>query len=910
MNTPFYQLSIQQTLTELWSSTKWISQEQAEKKLNENGPNTISSTSKEARRKILMRQFSDLMIILLIISGLISFFLWEYQSAIVLAIIISLNATIGIIQEHKASKIIEKLQKLINPHSKVYRDGTIHEIKATQLVIGDIIQLEQGDAIPADARVIESQNISCNDFALTGESNPVRKFSDSIQQEVELGERHNMIFMGTTIATGSGRAVVVATGDNTILWGIAGLSQKTSSDLSPLQKELNNISLKLSIGTFIVWSILFLIALFIDLSVFEAFMFALGICIALVPQWLPAQISIALSLASNRLAKKNVVVKTLSSVESLGSTTIICTDKTGTLTKNEMTVQSLYLQSNKNSFSISWTGYQPVGSIYDQDGMQVNTERANNNKHIFLASILASSAYIWSPDTEHIWRHTIGDPTEWALITLASKAWFDQNITRKTHPEIRTFPFDSNRKMMSSIREIHGEYYLYVKWSPESILENCDISQTDKEKAVYYASEQSNKALRNIAFAYKKISKDQNKEEENDKTKQNSQTAENYESELIFLGIASMIDPPRDEVLEAMHAAQKAQIHVCIITGDNALTAKAIAQQVWLDDDNKGITLIHGTDLQRLSDEKIYQHIQNDHVIFSRTSPEDKLRIVKLLEKQWEVVSVTGDGINDAPALKKADIGVAMGITGTDVAKESASLILLKDNFSDLVEAIREWRIIYQNIKKTILASLTSNGGELRTVLLSLLGAGLRGRPIAITPILLLCIDLIGEMAPLTALTRDPWTKTLMTAAPRDPNNHIIQKKSIPDLIQAWLLMGVVAYTIFLIKIYLNGNRNNISNLSQNYYILCTTVTYLTLVFCQICNILSRRQPRQHIFNTYFWSNKKLIRSIILSIILMSILFYVPSIAQAVWAWAISLFDRTLALWGSLFYLAIREIQK
>ena len=882
------------------------------------------------------------MIVILIISALLSLYLTEYRSAIVLWMIVLFNAIIWFTQEYKASKIIESLQLLIHPQCKINRGGKLMEVNVSDLVPGDICVLHEGDAIPADCRVIQSKELSCNDFALTGESNPVYKFTDPLFKQLPIGERHNMLFMWTTVATGSGLWVVVAIAKDTVLWQIAQLSQETQSDISPLQKELTNISQKLTIGTLIVWVCLFFIALAINLSTYEAFLFALGIAMSLVPQWLPAQISIALSLASGRLAKQKVIVKQLSSVETLWSTTIICTDKTGTLTKNEMTVQQIFLprindhaliDPEKSLFNVTGTGYRPLGNIVDQEWNPVSSQRVRENKFFFLTWLLASNANISWPDKYHPTRHTIGDPTEWALITLAQKAGFEPSLINQKFQEIKEFPFDSERKMMSSMRKHQNEYYIFVKWSPEAILHACtklydptcddntsgqDLSictatwftEQTRQYIIDYHNQQASHAMRNLAFAYKKISLSGITVWTNGDDDSFDKSNEYVESDLVFLWIVSIIDPPREEVRDAMKNAYKAHIAVTVITGDYAITAQAIAKQVWIDEDGKPIKIIKGSELTLLSDDQIFSLFADNHIIFSRTSPQDKLRIVSLLKDRGQIVAVTGDGINDAPALKKADIGVAMWLTGTDVAKESASLILLEDNFSHLVYAIREGRIIFENLKKIILSSLTSNGGELFVVLLSLLGAWLRWRPIAITPILILCIDLVWEMLPLTALARDPERKNTMTNYPRNPQAYIMQWTTIRDLLRSWFLMWAIPYLIFLFKIHLDGNRWSIWNLDISSLELGGTVTYLILLMCQYANILSRRVGHESIVSNYIFSNKRLIISIFISLALVCCLFYIPIISSTLGTWPIALQDRWLAFGWWLLFLIIRELQK
>ncbi|USN57025.1 MAG: HAD-IC family P-type ATPase [Candidatus Peribacteria bacterium] len=684
-----YQLPLSEIYTKLTSSADGLTAHQAQARLQEVGPNHIQTMTGTSALTKFFGQFKDWMIILLIVSAALSFYLGDFRTGAVLSIIVLFNAVIGFIQEYKAERVMESLKSLVHPAAKVLRDGSVVEVPVQDVVPGDIVILEEGDSVPADVRIMLEDDIATNDFALTGESNPVKKTTDPIRREVPLGERANLAFMGTTVARGRGRGIVIATGTDTILGQIASLSNETEGDLSPLQQEINNISLKLTIGTIVVGAILFFIALLVHLSLQEAFLFALGIAMSLVPQGMPAQISVALSLASSRLSHQNVVVKKLSSVETLGSTTIICTDKTGTLTQNQMTVEHVVLGTDV--YNVSGVGYKPQGKIVDHNGLSLDHTTLKQRKYFFRTGILASTARLNQPDENHRQRYVLGDPTEGALITLAAKAGYDQSTLEENHTLLKLYPFDSERKRMSCVRDVDGSQILFVKGASDAIISRCthivdggeerSITDADKKKLLNQNDERASNARRQLIFAYKKI--DPN-------TDRRSLDDEQIEDGLVLLGMVSMIDPPRPEVHDAMEAAYRAHINVAIITGDHALTATAIARQVGLDADGREIVTITGTELTNMTDSDIVAACMAHHIIFSRTAPQDKLRIVSALKNAGAVVAVTGDGINDAPALKKADIGVAMGITGTDVSKDASDLILLQDNFSDLVTAIRE----------------------------------------------------------------------------------------------------------------------------------------------------------------------------------------------------------------------------
>lgn len=901
-NQNFYQYSIDQTLDFFWSTKDGLSTKDAQKRIELQGKNILQTTTKNKNWLRFFVQFKDVLILLLTWAMLISLYLKDYRGAGILGAIIIINAIIWYIQEAKAEKIMESLKKMIHPNAKVKRDGLLSEIPWEEIVVGDIVYIEEGDSIPADIRIIENNNLQTNDFALTWESSPVSKFTHAIKGDVVLGEKNNCIFMGTTVATGFARWIVIATGMNTQLGKIANLSQEQVQESSPLEKEMKNIAKRLTIWTIILCVILIIIALLANFSLQESFIFGVGIAAAMVPQWLPAQVNIALSLAAGRLAKNNALVKQLACVESLGAVNIICTDKTGTLTKNEMTVKKIFL--NNQWLDVSGSGYEPKGEIWSKT--KLNTQHLTQ---LLYAGIFASNAKVNPPDEEHLNWYCLGDPTEGALITLAKKYNLDTENLYTQHKQYHQFWFDSVRKMMSSVRDMDGKTLVYVKGAPNELLEHCTtyyngkekINLTKKQKEIITKAidETSTQAMRNIAFAYKEIDK------------YSKDTAmELAESDLCFLGFVAIIDPARPEVPAAVGAARDARIKIIMITGDYGPTAEAIAENIWLDGDGK-MKLIPNEELQLLSDKKLSLIIkQHRSIIFSRVAPEDKLRIVKLLQKEHNIIAVTWDGINDAPALKRADIGVAMGKIWTDVAKEASKIILLDDSFSTLVYAIQEGRIIYQNLKKTILSCITSNGGELFAILISLVMKTFTGIPIAISAVQILAIDLIGEMWPLTALTRDPWQKNIMKGPPRNPANHIMNKKNIIDILRSWALMWWLAYLAYYIYLNLNSISPQTLLGTDNTYMIATSITYTTIIFCQYANIISRRAGEvQHIFTKYFWTNKKLLVSFLLGIWAILILIYSP-LNNYFWFWMMNIQDWLFPLSWWIIFLIIREWYK
>jgi P-type Ca2+ transporter type 2C len=908
-NRVFYRLSVQDTLRILNTKTEGLSQEEAAKRLQFYGKNKLATGKRDPLVLKLLRQFKDLMVIILIVAGLLSIYMDDYRSATIMFLIVVINALMGFFQEYKAEMIMNSLKLLVASKAKVIRGEKEIEINSDELVPGDIVKLEEGDAVPADLRIFEEHDLSTNDFALTGESNPTRKFLHAIDGEVAVGDRNNTAFMGTTVAVGNGIGIAVRTGMETEIGRIAHLSLTTRTELSPLQQELNYLAKKITIITLLVAGILFVIALGIHFTLREAFIFAVGVASAMVPEGLPAEVSVALSLAANRLALKKAIIKKLSAVETLGATHVICTDKTGTLTKNEMTVQKLLIGNRE--LGVTGVGYEPKGDICDETGCLIPKKESDQYRLFFETGVFASNAKVSPPDKTHPSWYSIGDPTEAALITLGEKMGLDPVAMDKQFPEIHEFTFDAARKRMSSVRKRDGKIFVYTKGAPLSVLACCThfwdgnkvrlITNDDREFIQRKSDEYASQALRNLGYAYRELTN----------YRENMKMVE-AERQLIWLGQVSMIDPPREEVAAAMEMAKKAFIRVIIITGDYALTAQAIAKKIGLVDENgKGLMVVTGDELAKMTDFELLQKLIYSHLIFARTSPEDKLRIVNLIKRAGEVVAVTGDGVNDAPALKRADIGVAMGKTGTEVAKDSSEIILLDDSFATLVSAVKEGRTIFQNIKKSIFSSLTTNTGELTAVLLSLAASALLKVPLAITGLQILAIDLVGQLLPVTFLTWDPTQDAIMNQAPRNPSDHVFNRKTLWDMTWTGLIMGAIGFANFLLLFQRNGfSPWNIQD-SNPLYFRATTLTYVTLVVISWVNILSKRTDEtESIFSRYLWSNGRLLLSFVFSLLLVCGLVYIPVVQNFLSTAPLTLNDWLYAGLGGLLYLAVYEMVK
>lgn len=904
-----YRFDAKDIFSKFQTSSDGLNSVVANERVKHYGLNVLAESHKESWLLRYLKQYKDFMIILLFVSSVISFYLGDKRTAFVLLILIGFNTIIGFTQEFKAEKIMESLVKLVVPEAKVKRDNKLELISSNTIVPGDVVYIEEGDSVPADLRIFEESELSTNDFALTGESNPSRKFTHSISVNTPLGMRNNTCFMGTTVATGHGYGIVIATGMNTELGRIANLSQDTNSDISPLQKEINNIAKRITQGTVVLCATLLPIAINADLSIKEAFLFAIGIASSIIPQGLPAEINTSLSQAANKLAKARALVKKLSAVETLGATSIICTDKTGTLTKNQMTVEQIII--GQNSYTVTGTGYEANGTI-QHNGKDLGLDDLKKNAIFFVAGIAASNAQVQQPDSEHANWYAIGDPTEAALITLAKKANINPDEFSKSTPEFKEFSFDSGRKRMSSIRKWgeKNELFVFAKGAPESILEKCNYMLIDgkvkkippkfKQQILDQAETLAGNAMRNLAFAYKILPNNTNIQDI---------TMDSAENNLVYLGISSMIDPLRDEVPEAIKNAGQAHIAVSIITGDNAITAQAIALKAGLAKTKEEIKLVRSEEVSALTDEAILELTSKGSVIFSRVSPEDKLRIVGLIKDSGRVVAVTGDGINDAPALKRADIGVAMGKTGTDVAKQSAEIVLLDDSFHTLVGAIQEGRIVFANIKKGTLSCFTSNSAELVVNLTSLAITSIMGVPLALSVMQILAIDLIAELFPIAALGWDKADRDLMSEEPRNPKYHILNKDNIIDLLSCGVIIGGLAFVNYVWFFGRHGvDMHNITSGSL-IHMKATTITYLTIVLCQLGNIIQRRS-QQGIFSRYQLHNKFLWGAVGLSLFCVFNIIYNPLIAPYFSSASLSFSDWGFALGSAVIFVGIRELER
>ena len=902
-----------------------LTKAEVQKRLRKYGYNEIKAKGKTPLWIQFFAEFKDLMVIILLAAVIISFWVGEHRDAAVILFIVLLNAIIGFIQKFKAEKALEALQKMVSPQAKVIREGQIVEIEAREIVPGDILIIEEGDKIPADARLFEENEVEVEEAALTGESVPVAKQASPIQKdELHLDEHQNIVFMGTTVAHGTGKAVVIHTGMDTEFGKIAHLTTSTKKDKSPLEKELFKVGIFVGKVTIIISALLFLVGFFGQGKEFsETFLFAVAVAVAAVPEGLPATITIALALGVQRLAKKNAIVKQLSSVETLGSTTVICSDKTGTLTKNEMTVQELW--TRKQLFTVSGSGYKPEGRLRVHN---TNIRISTNEKHppgydlellskqhppifdtIDLACRVTTLCNNASLNEEKGKWKMIGDPTEGALLTMSAKAGFDLTKLNKNFKRLHEFPFDSKRKMMTTINKAKNgpKITAYTKGAPDSVIDNCEsilingklqkLTQKDRVAILKQNDQMAGKALRVLALAYRELPS----------ILKEKYSKEGVEKNLTFIGLVGMIDPPREGVKEAVAETHAAGIKTYIVTGDNGLTAEAIARQIGLVKGKK-VRIVTGTELNSMDEKKLLQEFKkHPEIIFSRVSPEHKLKIVTAVKHRGEIVAVTGDGVNDAPALKRADIGIAMGIAGTDVSREAANMILADDSFSTIVTAIKEGRTIYENLKKFIFYIFSCNIGELVTVFAAIL----IGLPYPLTAILILAVDLGTDVLPALALGVDPPEPGIMQKPPRNPREHILKKSFIIHFVSLGTFIGAVVTGAFIWQLTQNGWVWGEALADDHWiYLKASTFAFALLVLIQMVNAFNSRSNVSSIFKIGVFSNRKLLAAIMISILTVLLFVEVPWIADYLHTTHLTAREWGLIALASLSVLVFEEVRK
>ena len=863
-------LSNTEVYTSLDSEPRGLSEREANLRLARYGPNEIQEIKGPPAINKFLANFYHLFAVLLWVGAVLSFVagLPELGWAIIAVIII--NAVFSFWQEHKAEEATEALKRMLPGHSKVMREGEVKEILATDLVPGDVLVLEEGDDISADARLVQAFEMRTVNATLTGESDPVRRTSEPVPgSDIALAVSPNIVFAGTSVATGSGRAVVYATGDATEFGKIAGLTQKIAEELSPLQKEMVFVTRVVAVLAVGLGTLFFVLGSSVaGLSMPVALIFAIGIIVANVPEGLLPTVTLSLAFGVERMAKKNALIKKLSSVETLGSTTVICTDKTGTLTQNEMTVRELWVDGKV--ITVGGAGYEPVG-LFRDDGRVLKQPQLDSWAEFFRSALLCTTTRLVAPAPgERAWK-VIGDPTEAALLVVGKKAGQDIDAEFSAYPRIYLLPFESVRKRMSSIHEHNSRRVAYVKGSPKEILDlstrvmfNGEVVAIDsalKAQLAERIDDFARRGLRVLAIARRQLTPDTS-----------FFSTDTIERELVFLGLMAMLDPPRPAVKNAVRLAHRAGIKIIMITGDYGLTAESIARQIGIIEGQA--TVVSGPDLEGMPDERLRDVVVEENVIFARVASEHKMRVVDALRSHGEIVAVTGDGVNDAPALKRADIGIAMGASGTDVAREAADMVLTDDNFASIVAAIEEGRAVYDNIRRFITYIFASNIPEMVPFILFVM----LGIPLPLTILQILAIDLGTDLAPALALGSEPPEPDVMDRPPRPRNKRLLD---ISLIARAYLFLGLIEAAAgmagYYFIYYQNGWRpGQTLDATGEVYVLATTMVLASIVTMQIGNGFAVRTERASILRKGFFTNKFYLLGIASEVLFIALIVYVP----------------------------------
>ncbi len=833
-----------------------LSDREAEKKLLEHGPNLLIGKKKISALKLLFSQFTDIMVIILIISTAISAFMGEMTEAVTIIAIVILNAVLGFVQEFRTEKTMEALKNLAAPAAKVIRNGRQISIPAEQIVPGDLVILETGDRIPADAILLESINTQVDESLLTGESLPVEKYAALPGREKKGNERKNRVYMGTSVTGGRAKALVTATGMNTEMGGIAELIQNIDEEQTPLAKRLEKLGKIIAAGCLIICAVVSGAGILRGEDAFSMLLSGISLAVAAVPEGLPALVTISLALGVQRMLRRNALIRKLPAVETLGCAGVVCSDKTGTLTQNKMTVRSIFadgrfyeVKDEKNSGRLFQNNNRAIDPLLDSSLKKALEIGALCNNAGLLNTRLDSGKEKWEFS---------GDPTEGALLVAAAKAGITPDRLDKMYYRIDELPFDPDRKCMSVVCVNHkGETFVFTKGAPDMLLKRCSriyysgsdalLDQGKKARILQVNDTMADNALRVIAVAFKKLSSKEYRRED-------------LESELVFAGLTGMIDPPRPEAAEAVLKCRMAGIRPVMITGDHKLTAVSIARE--LDIYREGERVLTGEELDGMDEAALVKKAGTVSV-YARVSPKHKLMIVRALKKQGSIVAMTGDGVNDAPAVKEADIGVAMGHTGTDVTKESSSMILLDDNFATIIAAIEEGRVIYNNIRKFIRYMLACNIGEVLTMFLGMMA----GLPVPLLPIQILWVNLVTDGLPAVALGFDPPEKDVMKRMPREPGESIFSHGLSGVILLRGVLIGLTTLAVYVSLIYFTADVG-----------LARTGAFVTLVLTQLIHVFECKSETKSIFQLPLFNNIYLVLAVLCSLIMILGVVYIPAL--------------------------------
>ncbi|MDU6436419.1 MAG: cation-translocating P-type ATPase [Lachnospiraceae bacterium] len=860
----YYQLSSEEVKQEINGKQEPLTSAEVKVHQEKFGPNELVEGKKKTTFQIFLEQYKDFLVIILIAAAIVSGFLGDAESAIVILIVITINAILGTVQTVKAEQSLASLKKLSGPEAKVLRDGSVVPIPSSEVTVGDIVMLDAGDYIPADGRLLESASLKVDESALTGESLGVEKMTDAIEGEVPLGDRTNMVYSGSFVTYGRGSFVVTGIGMETEVGKIASLLKTTSEKKTPLQVNLDQFGQKLSIIILVFCGILFGINVFRGGNIGDAFLFAVALAVAAIPEALSSIVTIVLSFGTQKMAKEHAIIRKLQAVEGLGSVSIICSDKTGTLTQNKMTVEQYYVNET----------VIPADKIDVKDSEQ---------EKLMYFSILCN-------DSTNVDGVEIGDPTETALINLGSKLGLDIQKIRGEYPRESENPFDSDRKLMSTKHTIDETPIMVVKGAVDVIMgrtasiqcgdEVRAITPEDIEKIEAQNQSFSREGLRVLGFAYKAVSAEEELSLED-------------ENNLTFLGLIAMMDPPREESMAAVAECKRAGIRPIMITGDHKVTAAAIAKRIGILEDES--EACEGAVIDSMSDEELKNFVEGISV-YARVSPEHKIRIVRAWQEKGNIVAMTGDGVNDAPALKQADIGVAMGITGSEVSKDAASMVLTDDNFATIVKAVENGRNVYQNIKNSIQFLLSGNFGAI----LAVLYASIAGLPVPFAPVHLLFINLLTDSLPAIALGLEPHSKKVMDEKPRPMNESILTKDFLTKIGTEGLCIGITTMIGFMIG--LTGEGGNA--------VLASTMAFGTLCTARLVHGFNCKSDYPVIFSKRFWNNIYLIGAFLLGLVLITCVMTIPALDEVFKVQTLT-FTQLLIVYGlALVNLPIIQLMK
>ncbi len=845
-----------------------LSEKEARRRLREYGPNTIEKKRKVSALKILISQFTDFMILILLASTAISMFMGEMTEAVTIIAIVVINAILGFIQEYRTEKTLEALKGLAAPTAKVVRNGKTVLIPAENIVPGDVIIVEAGDKVPADAVLIEANSLQVDESLLTGESVPVEKVSgEAAGKADDESYKMNHIYMGTVIVSGRGRAVVQATGMQTEMGKIADMIQNIEDDQTPLQKRLEHLGKVIVFACLTICAVVTVTGILRGEDIFTMLLSGISLAVAAIPEGLPAIVTIALALGVQRMLKRNALIRKLPAVETLGCANVICSDKTGTLTENKMTVRKIY--ASDMFFDVKGSGYSPEGK-FEINGRRINPEDYESLMLALRIGALCNNAKIVRESGikpgvlkklksmvtgRDLWKIS-GDPTEGALLVAAAKAGITEEQLNELYFRADELPFDSDRKCMSVICDNNrGEAYVFTKGAPDVIIKKCNriysskgiinMTPTERSRILRLNDKMAGEALRVLGIAYKKLDSRNYRKHE-------------VEKDLVFVGLVGMIDPPRSEAKEAVQKCRLAGIKPVMITGDHKLTAAAIARELGIY--TEGEKILTGSELDKMSESEL-DKIVDDVSVYARVSPKHKLKIVRALKRKKNIVAMTGDGVNDAPAVKEADIGVSMGITGTDVTKEASSMVLLDDNFATIVAAIEEGRIIYNNIRKFIRYLLACNIGEVLTMFLGML----IGFPIPLLPIQVLWVNLVTDGLPAIALGLDPPEKDIMMRPPRRSNDNIFSDGLLELIVIRGVILGFCTLAVF----------GSVLHFTENVT-LARTCGFITLVLTQLTHVFECKSERKTIFEIPIFNNRFLVLAVLCSLTMILSVVYIP----------------------------------